>query len=298
MKRLYLTAFSLLVLIPLLSMQPDMTANQVIDNMIESYKQQMQAVDDITIKTKAGVTYQMVDMEADPPVYLMRSEQKVNGMKIISVYDGEYYWTKNVSTGNVRKEKSDTGPLSFYRNLKEMTAEYGGTQQVDGHKCHVIMLDDADLDKLSRSTNTSVMPGQKQDEMRADARLFVDAENWVLRKMVMDITNYEMQDKEREARMVVENTNFREVDGVMVAWKTISTVTIEMSEEEKARAEKMKKQMENMPQEQREMAEQHMGSNMEMATDMMDGEMKMLREVVEVKVNSGLEEHLFDGKTL
>lgn len=298
MKRFYLTLFILSFIMPLLSMKPAMTADQVINNMIDSYKKQMRSINNITIRTSDGVTYQKMDHQSDPAVYMMRSEQTVNGMKTISVYDGEYYWTKNMSTGNVSKEEAESSPLQFYESLKEMNAEYGGTKQVDGHKCHVLNLNDADVEKFGHSTGTTAMPGQQEDEMKADVSLFVDAEKWVVRKMVMDINNYKMQDKEREGTVVVENTDFRDEQGMLVPWETVSTVTIEMSEEEKARAEEMKKQMENIPPDQREEAEKYMGSGMEMSADMMDGEMKIVRKVTQVRVNTDLDESLFNGEEL
>lgn len=59
--------------------------------MLQSYKEQMEGVRDMTTVKEDGITYQKWIQLEDSVVYKMRHEQNKYGQKQVSVFDGKYY---------------------------------------------------------------------------------------------------------------------------------------------------------------------------------------------------------------
>lgn len=148
------------------------------------------------------------------------------------------------------------------------------------------------------------MRPQEVKEVKATGRLWVDAQDWVIRKMktTIEITNEKGQ--KFKIQPIIKNKDFREVNGLLFSYRTITMqgeggVQLPPEQEQKMREalEEMRKQLEQMPEAQREMAEQMMKSQMEKIQKAL-GASKMVTEVEKVKINTGLPDDLFDGSKL
>lgn len=312
MKKLFIYTMLLALTTASLSSLGQMTAQKVTDNIKDAYKDQIQGIKDITKKTDQGVQYQKWVEKSGNTIYKLRNEQETNDTKQIAVYDGKYYWTKNPATGKVTKNELDINPMVYHSFLKDLDPDYDGKQNVNGKNCHVLKVEDADLDKMvNPSTGESMIPPESKgmEEATVDAKFFVDDDDWVIVKMVFDVDGLQMKGKSRKAKMVMVNEDFRNVEGLIIPYRTVSTTKIDMTAEEKKEAKKAQKSMEemqekmkNMSPEKREMMEEYMKPQMEQMGKMkslfMTGEMKQVSNVQEVKVNTGIPDKLFDGSQL
>ncbi|MGM0650335.1 MAG: hypothetical protein ACQES1_07510, partial [Bacteroidota bacterium] len=239
------------------------------------------------------------------------------GQKQIAVFDGKNYYVKNPQTGEVEeKEEGNMNPLHFYKDLKEVDCKYAGRKKVNGRNCHVIKAEDVPMDKLFQGSKSPGMGGEEQasstENVMIDIQLFIDDSDWVMPKMIYDMENTgeepsgPQQGGFNEARSVVVNKDFREVEGMMIAFETVNTMKIKMSAEQKEQAKqmresfkKMEEEMEDMPPEQREMMEQRMEERMGNSKQLLGGnEMKTVTKIENVEVNTGISDDLFDGSNL
>lgn len=187
-------------------------------------------------------------------------------------------------------------PRYFYEQLKTLDLSYEGTKNINGHKCHVQKVENVDLDEFAnQGANGSFIPSKAKGvkDITLDARLYIDENRWVMRKMDMDMSGVKFGDKEkREAKVVTVKKDFRDVQGVLVAFKT-ETFQIKRTPKEKKKAKKMQKQMkkmeeklENMLSEQREKIKKYMNADMNKAKSMMaTGKIHNESTIKKVKVN-------------
>ena len=216
------------------------------------------------------------------------------GMTVITVWDGVYQWSMDPVLRKVRKEKMDIGPYAILENLKTAQVKYAGTDKIDGHKTHILDVKDYNM-------------WGAEGMQKVSGKLWVDAKDWVIRKMEMDM---EMEDEKGEkmpAKVTVREEDFRKVNGMLMSYRTVTTMPVpgatEMSPEEEQEArkslEEMQKTLAEMSPEERAMMEKMMGPQIEMMQKMLaGGEMELVRVVKDVKVNTGLSDELFDGSKL
>jgi len=312
MKKLVIYTMLLAFAAASLSSFGQMTAQKVTDNIKDAYKDQIQGIKDVTKKTDQGVQYQKWVEKSGNTIYKLRNEQEINGSKHITVYDGTYYWTKNPNMGGVTKKELEVNPMVYHDFLDDLDTEYDGKQKVNGKNCHVLKVENADLDKMvNPTTGESMIPPQAEgmEEATVDAQFFVDEKDWVIVKTVFDVRGLQLNEKSRNAKMLMVNEDFRNVEGLIIPYRTVSITKIDMTAKEKEEAKKaqksmeqMKEKMKNMSPEKRKMMEEYMKPQMEQMKKMkslfMTGEMKQVHEVQEVKVNTGIPDHLFDGSQL
>ena len=297
----------LLITAPLVSLA-QMTAEKVTENIKNTYKEQMEGVKDMTKKTDQGVKYQKWEQKSGETIYKLRNEQKVSGQTQISVYDGKYYWTKNPYSNEVNKKDMDLNPMDFFNYLESMDLKYAGTKNVNGRKCHVLKVKNADLNKMvNPTTGEKMIPANAKgmQEATVDAQFFIDGADWVMVKSIFDIKDIRMRNKARNAKTVMINDDFRTVKGVIIPYHTEFTMEMDMSAEEKKKAKearksmkKMKEKMEDMPPEKRKMMKEYMPQMKKAQSILMTGQMEKEFNVKEVKINTGIPDKLFDGSQL
>ncbi|MEA3432315.1 MAG: hypothetical protein U9R01_06550 [candidate division WOR-3 bacterium] len=279
------------------SITEKMTAEKVIQNCMASYEKQMKGVKDITIVTDRDITYQKWTTIEGKTICKTRCEMEITGKKFVTIYDGVYQWEQNPVLGKVTKEKIDYNPYQTIENLKTTPAQYVGTEQIDGHKTYI--LDIKDITKLMGSAKPEGM-----EKVRISGKLWVDAKDWVIRKMEMDIEGVDEKGKKRTIKTTTEMKDFRKVNGLFIPYRTVMTMdggisklSPEQEQEMHEGLAEMQKQLEEMPPEQRKMAEKMMKPQMEMMQKALGGGGEVT-EVKKVTINTGLSDNLFDGSKL
>lgn len=301
-------AVILLLVIPVF-MQAQMTAQQVTKSVQKAYHQQIQGIDDITKKTNQGITYQKWIRKSGETIHKFRKEEDVNGKKQITIYDGQYYWTKNPYTQEVTRKEIEGNPEVFYQYLNLFDFAYAGKTTVNGKKCHTLKAEDIPLDEITNPTTGEKMippDAEGMDDATVDATLYIDRKNWVLVKGIFDAKGLQMQGRKRGGKSVMINKNFKKVKGLVIPYHSEYTMTIDMTAEEKQKMKEarksmkeMKEKMKNMSPAKREMMKEYMKPKMEKAQSMMmNGEIHREIKVEQIEVNTGLSDQLFDGSKL
>lgn len=127
----------------------NITAEEVIQNCVDRYEEQMEDVQDMTVVTNRGVTYQKRATVKGETIYKTRSESEVEGGETITIYDGVYLW-QQTPTGEVIKQKIEYNPFQIIGNLNAISEpQYEGVGEIDGHKTHILYI--KDLTELASS---------------------------------------------------------------------------------------------------------------------------------------------------
>ncbi len=296
-----------LFVLPASSLAGKMTAEKVIQNCVASYEEQMKGVKDITEVTDRGVTYQKwVTIEGET-VCKTRNEMEMMGKKFVTIYDGIYQWGQDPVSGEVTKEKIDYNPYETMENLETImetiTAQYGGTEEIDGYETHILSIED--ITKLMGSAKPAEM-----EELKASGKLWVDEEDWVIRKMEMNIEGVDEEGEERTIKITIERKDFHKDNGLLTPYRTVMTTVMaiggevpglspEQEQEMRQALAEIQKQLEEMSPEERKLAEAFMKPRIEMMEKMLaGGGMETVTEVKKVEINTGLSDDLFDGSKL
>ncbi|MCF8332450.1 MAG: DUF3106 domain-containing protein [Bacteroidales bacterium] len=277
-------------------------ANSIINDAIKHYQKQMKNVNDMTMVYEDGISY----FKQSSDVTKTRSEfTTADGFKTISIYDGSYYWTKYERNGEVSKQEMETAPQEMVYHLDDIDFTYKSKERVDNAQCHVVFAEDVSIDELPMATAKQQLESAGQEDLTFDVTLYIDVNKKLTRKMIFEFEDLELaqNDKKRSASMTMINKDFRNISGLDVAFKTETITEIEMSPEERAQMkeaqkqmEEMEKQMKDMPPEQREMIKSRMNKMQGMG--MLNGEIKTTKIIEEVKINTGLDDSLFDPESL
>jgi hypothetical protein len=171
-------------------------------------------------------------------------------------------------------------------------ARLEGTEQMDGRRVHVMVMDDFTGLELPG------MPGEAgggADFRPRSMRFFLD-DDYLIRKVDLDAQVTQDDGTVAPVQITMFMEDYREVSGYVHPFRT-RTVTRGMmaaadvdQEELRAQLEEMKKQLANMPEAQRAMMERMMGPQMESLQAMLssgEGEMEMTITVTDLKVNAG-----------
>lgn len=274
------------------------TAERVIENMIVSYERQMKGVEDFTIISEMGISrtisYHKRAVIRGRVVYKTREETEAMGKKFVSVtvWDGVYYWWGDPVSGELEKRKMDISPYVMFESLKTAQVKYAGTEKIDGHKTHILNVRDLEIIR-------AVGMG------KASGKLWVDARDWVIRKMKMDM-EWEVEGEKMPIGFASRMEDFRRVNGMLIPYRTVMLMgdAIEMSPEEEEEEQEIRKklaeiqrELEQMPPEERKMMEEMMRPQIEGMEKTLagGGEVTIVKDV---KVNTGLSDELFDGSKL
>ncbi|MFO7891936.1 MAG: outer membrane lipoprotein-sorting protein [bacterium] len=260
----------------------NITADEIMKNMLESYEKQMKGIKDFTIISE--VVEGEVDSGSTEIEYSKKAE--INGKTVykrreemsdsddITIYDGEYEWEWHVGEG-VTKNKIDHDPVSFIsrENLKKIDAEFIGSEVIAGEKTYVIRINNM-IDFMSFS------PEEKEMMKSVKAKGWIDTDDWVIRKIEMF-----MEGDRGSMKIVMSLSDYRNIDGMLVPFKETSETTTELS------PEMIQKQLQQIPEQYRKQAEEQMEAQM--------GKKQIsVTKVKEVKVNTGLSDDLFKGSEL
>lgn len=273
------------------------TAKGIIQKIAANYENQMKGVKDYTVVTDKSTTYHKRATVGGRTIYKTRSETEMMGKKFTTIYDGVYQWSVDPISGELKKEKPDYNPYQAWENLKDIDAEYVRTEKIDGNSAYVLRIEDM----------TKLMGTNKPEEMvEGSGKVWVDVKDLVMKKMEISAKIVDEEGQKRDVNTITRFEDFRKVDGMLIAYRTVTTIggvaeeiTPEQKQEMREGLAKMREELAKMPPEQRAMAEKMMKPQMEMMQKMLaGGGMETVIEVKDAKVNTGLSDALFDGSKL
>lgn len=261
-----------------------MSAQEVINQMRGAYEQRMSGIDDLTMVTKgtAGIMammgestiYQKRAKIAGKTVYKTRTEIQFMGKPLITIYDGDYEWSVDPMSGQVKKEKKDFAPdwTRIWEVLDLSQMQYVGTDDLDGETAHVLKTDDLTegIKKLMPALQQTGPP--QEGEWSGWAKMWINAENWVFMRMQIIMTGTSEEGQEMTNRITSDLKDYRQVQTMFIPYQMTYKMEVEIPD---------------MSPEEKQMMLGMMGAFME-------GEMI----VTKVEVNTGLPADLFDGTKL
>ncbi len=261
-----------------------MSAQQVINQMRGAYEQRMSGIDDLTMVTKgtAGIMammgestiYQKRAKIAGKTVYKTRTEIQFMGKPLITIYDGEYEWSVDPISGQVKKEKKDFAPdwTRIWEVLDLSQMQYVGTDDLDGEAAHVLKMDDL-TEGIKKLMPVPPQTGPSQEgEWSGWAKMWINAKNWVFMRMQIVMTGTSEEGQEMTNRITSDFKDYRQVQTMLIPHQMTYKMEVEIPD---------------MSPEEKQMMLGMMGAFME-------GEMI----VTKVEVNTGLPADLFDGTKL
>ena len=267
-----------------------MSVQEIINNMQKAYEKQMEQVSDYTIiqKPVGGIAsfageiktfYKKVKVDGTD-IYKSRTETEVMGMDYVSIYDGKYNWSVNPITNEVEKESIKGNPNEFWKNINPSNSRYLGEETIENELAYLLEIDNI-IQILGNQMN-AVATMQQNEVGEMAGKLWVNSKTWMPLRMQM-IINAESCDDDISINTVITTDfkDYRQIGTIMHPHKmTINTSTkidtSNMSDEEKEEQEEIMKMMQSM------MA--GMGS---FSIDTMD-----------VLVNTGLADDIFDASIL
>jgi tellurite resistance protein len=139
-----------------------------------------------------------------------------------------------------------------------------------------------------------VLEVENASEMESDAQemtYYVNAERYVPARLQM--VQSPQQGGGKPTEVVVNFEDYRTTEGITLAWRTTMQMKMDMSEKQRRQMKKMMKQMENLPESQREMMKNRMSMSFDRMKRIMSGE-PMTVEVQDVRVNEAIPEGVFN----
>jgi len=270
-----------------------MSVQEVISNMQKTYEKQMKGINDYTIVQKgtggmaalAGETtiyYKKAEIKGEV-IYKTRTESEVMGMVMVSIYDGNYNWSKNPMTGEIEEKISEYDPGKMWKNLGLTKTEYLGEEEIEGEKTYVLQVDDA-LQVMGNQQATPSQGGQSEGSVESWGKLWISSKTWMpVRMLIVFKAKSEGQASEMamNTKMTTDIKDYRQVGTMLHPYQLVVNMVMEidtsgLNEEEKKEQEQA----------------------MQMMQAMISGMGSFSIDTVDVKVNSGLSDDLFDGSKL
>ena len=266
------------------------SVQEIINNMQKAYDKQMDGINDYSIIQKpsggigalAGETkiyYKKAKVDGKE-TYKTRSETEVMGMDFITIYDGKYNWSTNPMTGEVEKELAQTNLTQFWKNMNPSNTSYSGEDTIDGEKVYLLQIENALQVMGSLQAQASSM--QNDGLQIATGKLWVSSKNWMpLRMQMVMKTGSEDEDMIINIISTTDFRDYRQVGSMLHPFQLVINSKTEidtsgMSEEEK---EEQKQAM-------------------MMMQSMMSGMGSFTVDTVDLSINTGLSDNLFDGTKL
>lgn len=270
-----------------------MSVQEIISNMQKTYEKQMKGINDYTIVQKGTggmaalvgetTTYHKKAEIKGEVVYKTRTESEVMGMSVVSIYDGNYTWIKNPVTGQIEKNISEYNPVQIWKNIDLIKSQYLGEEEIEGEKTYVLQIDNA-LQVMGNQQAVSPQGGRSEDLAESWGKLWISSKTWLPLRMFM-----EMKAKPEEGakgmamntRVITDFKDYRQVGTMLHPYQLVMSTAMEI--DTSGLSEEEKKQQEQA---------------MKMMSEMASGMGSFTLETIDIKVNTGLSDDLFDGSKL
>ncbi len=271
-----------------------MSVQEVISNMQKTYEKQMKGINDYTIVQKgtggvaalAGETtiyYKKAEIKGEV-IYKTRTQSEAMGMAMVSIYDGTYNWTKNPMTGEIEKKISEYNPGQMWKNIDLTKSKYLGEEEIDGEKTYILQIDNA-LQVMGNQQAMSSQGGESEGSAEASGKLWISSKTWMPVRMLMVMKAKPGEGAEGMAmntEVTTDLKDYRQVGTMLHPYQLVMNIEMEidtsgLSEQEKKEQEQGMKMMQSM-------------------MSALGGSFAI--ETLDVKVNTGLSDDLFDGTKL
>lgn len=267
-----------------------MTVQKVISNMQKVYEKQMKGINDYTViqENSGGMaemaggttTYYKKAKINGKVIYKTRTESEVMGKNIVAIYDGNYIWSENPMTGEINKKTSEHYSVQMWKNLDPAKTHYLGEEEIEGEKTHVLKTDDP----FQIMGMGQMMSQQGGGSAGAWGKIWISSKTWMPVRMLIVI---KVKAEERTGgmamitKMTIDIKDYRQVSTMLHPYQTVMNMAMEMDTSGLSEEEKKEKE-----------------ETMKMMSAMMSGMGDIKTETVDIKVNTGLSDDLFDGTKL
>jgi len=167
-------------------------------------------------------------------------------------------------------------------------ARYGGTERVDGHEVHVLLIDDLRVLDLAPAS-----PSEDAEFRPRTGRILIDAALWVPRRMEF-AGDLDTGDRVVDVTSVIELQDYRNEQGLLLPHRTLvrmEGIGAAIDPEMRAELEEMRRRLAELPEGQRAMIEGMLRAQMEQMEALLaggdDAAMTVELTVLEVRVNLG-----------
>lgn len=277
------TATSVLFVLLLGGMTPTaaQSVDAVVDAMKARYQQQLETVDTYVIETNQYTSYYRKTTRNGEPAYETEMRWKGEGSGLFS------------GAGSMPSLQPSLSQLDTLAQV----SSYEGTETIDGRRCHVLRIDDP------AALSERPMPKSAAETARqGETRLYIDAERYVPLRMESEVT-VEQRGTPQTVRPRIFFSDYRTTDGLTLPWRMemkMENLNASISPEEREQArqslEEMEARMEQLSEEQRQMMEGMMKSQLEQLRTILDeGAINFMVEVQSVTVNAPLPDDAFGG---
>jgi len=271
-----------------------MSVQEVINNMQKTYEKQMKGINDYTVVQKgtggmaamAGETtiyYKKTEIKGEV-IYKTRTESEVMGMAMVSIYDGNYTWSKNPMTGEIEKKTAEYNPGQMWKNIDLTKSKYLGEEEIDGEKTYILQIDNA-LQVMGLQQAISQQGDESEGSAEAWGKLWINSKTWMPVRMFIVMKAKPGAGAEGMAmntEITTDLKDYRQVGTMLHPYQLVMNMAMEvdtsgLSEEEKKEQEQGMQMMQSM-------------------MSALGGSSTI--ETLDLKVNTGLSNDLFDGTKL
>lgn len=228
------------------------------------------------------------------------SIENINDYVVVMDHQTVYYkkaWDNGRPYFKSRVKERDQQELESGSNLTDaevfsrvyeavmQDGEYKGTDELNGHRVHVIYVKKAE----------NIVDEPWAPHKFEDVYLRIDPETWVLRELEYKV-HIEYEGEDRIINQAFQQRDFRDVEGMQYPYETAVIIRgLALTEEERREAkegiEQFERELENMPDAQRQMLEQMAGDRLEQFKQMLEDDLyETVNRVREVRVNTGMED--------
>lgn len=262
--RRFIIPLSLLLFVGLLSLSTlpaaAQSAKSIVETMKARHQDQLKNVENYVVETSMYTSYHRKVMKDGTPA--LETETKLKGEK------SPFFTMDNAPT-------TTSSDPEYYNDLSQ-NATYAGSQTINGVQCHVLRVEDA-------------------SEMKGNAEqmtYYVDEERYV--PVRVKTIQPPQQGGGKPTEVVTNFEDYRTTKGVTLPWRTTMQMKMDMSKKQRQQMKKMMKQLENLPEAQRERMKEQMPMSLERMQKIMGGE-PMTIEITEVRVNTDIPEGVFNS---
>jgi len=241
----------------------EMTVEKILDNMERAWEEEMKGIEDLTIVMAQTAFF---PADEDPPFPLegtrtiLQKREIVGGRAIykclivdattvfgtITLYDGEYIWFSLLVHGfdpGMRKKEAGDGPAQIWTNLDPSQTHYLGEEEIEGDKTHVLKIDDPVpvgrffISKAGSWFWPAGALGGTLEDTRGWGQLWISDRTWLPRRLLLTATfrdvrkewsGMERREEEkgviREVKMGADFKDYHRVNSILIPYKKVLTI--------------------------------------------------------------------------
>ncbi len=245
----------------------DPEAKEIIQSWQDHYEASIENIDDYVVVMDQQTIYYKKAWDNGRPYFKSR------------VKDADH---QELASGS---NLTDTDVFSRVYEAVMEDDEYKGTDELNGHRVHVIYIEKAE----------NIVDEPDAPHTFEDVYIRIDPGNWVLRELEYT-ARIEHEGEERMINQAFQPRDYRDVEGMQYPYETAIIIRgLALTEEERREAEEglaeFERELEAMPEAQRRMVEQMAGDQIERFRQMLKDDMyETVNRVREVRVNTGMED--------